>query len=144
MMTINQPMLDDDDCDDRRRAPPVDPRIAQQSDRLFTSFRSDTYKHVRAREKDILAVPWGPRVDVIFDAKGALGVVGGTVRLMARTAGTEVEIASATITSPDQVLALSGECGCDEYVVKASLGTDPGPNARRTESYFFARVYAGS
>jgi hypothetical protein len=73
-------------------------------------------------------------IDVVFDPKGALGIVGGTVRIMARTPGTEAEIASATITSPDQPLSLSGACGCDEYVVKASLGSDPGAAARATES----------
>jgi hypothetical protein len=65
------------------------------------------------------------------------------VRIMARTAGTEVEIGSLTISAPDQPLAISVATGCDEYVVKASLGTDPGSGAKQVESYFFARVYDG-
>ena len=31
---------------------------------------------------------------------------------------------------------------CDEYVVRAQLGFDPGPSARQVESYLFARVYS--
>ncbi len=142
-MDVKNNMFDDDEMESRRCGPPIDPKVAQLSDRLFTSFRADVYRHVRLREKDVLAMPWGPLIDVLFDPKGALGIVGGTVRIMARSAGTEVEVASATVTSPDQPLALSASCGCDEYVVKASLGSDPGGGARRTESYFFARVYSG-
>ena len=132
------------DCEGAPRStPPVDPSIAAQSQRFFTSVRADTYRCVHVREKDLLALPWGPMIDVLFDPKGAPGIVGGTVRLMARTAGTEIQIASATITDPNAPISLSGECGCDEYVVKASLGSDPGPMVRRIESYVFARVYSG-
>ena len=141
MMNVSTRTNDDDDCM-TRQGPALDPKLSQQSDRVFSSFRADAYRHVRLREKDILAMPWGPVIDVVFDPKGAMGIVGGLVRIMARTAGTEVEVAAATITSADQPLSLHAACGCDEYVVKASLGADPGPNARRTESYFFARVYA--
>jgi len=98
---------------------------------------------VRLREVDVLAVPWGPRIDVMFDPKGAPGIVGGKIRVMARTAGTEIEIGNAVILSPDQPVTISVASGCDEYVVKAQLGSDPGLTARPVESYFFARVYDG-
>jgi hypothetical protein len=127
----------------RRRSPPVDPKLRKASDEFFVSFRSETYRCVRLRETDMLAVPWGPRVDVIFDPKGAPGIIGGTLRVMARTSGTEVELANVPVTSATTPIAISVAAGCDEYVVKAVLGTSPGPNAQRVESYFFARVYAG-
>jgi hypothetical protein len=44
------------------------------SDRFL---RSEAYRCVRLKEADILAVPWGPRVDVMFDPKSAPGIVGG-------------------------------------------------------------------
>lgn len=123
--------------------PKVDPALRDMSDRLFINVRSETYRCVRMKETDMLAVPWGPRVDVMFDPKGAPGVVGGRLRIMARTAGTEVEIGNVPITAADQPIAISVATACDEYVVKASLGADPGPTARQIESYFFARVYDG-
>ncbi len=119
----------------------VDPTLRGISDRFFVNIRSETYRCVRVREVDMLAVPWGPRLDIMFDPKGAPGIVGGKVRIMARTAGAEVEISNTIILSPDQPITVSVATGCDEYVVKAQLGTDPGPNARTVESYFFARVY---
>ena len=130
-------------CDSSKRGPSVDPTLRGVSDQLFVNVRSETYRCMRIKEADILAVPWGPRVDIMFDPKGALGVVGGTVRVMARTAGTEVEIGKLSIADANTPLALSVASGCDEYVVKAVLGTDPGPTAKQVESYFFARVYNG-
>ena len=121
--------------------PPVDPQLKAASDRLFTSYRADTYRCVRPLEKEMLAMPWGPRMDVVFDPKGAPGILGGRLRVMARTAGAEVEIANVPITSDTLPITLSVANGCDEYVVKATLGSDPGNLTRRVESYVFARVY---
>jgi hypothetical protein len=131
------------DCESSKHGPAIDPALRSISDRYFVNIRSETYRSVRLKEADVLAVPWGPRIDVMFDPKGAPGIIGGKVRVMARTAGTEVEIGNLSITSADQPLAISIASGCDEYVVKAQLGTDPGPGAHSVESYFFARVYDG-
>jgi hypothetical protein len=139
-MINNHPNCDDDDVP---RGQPIDPSIVAQSQRCFTSIRLDTYRCVRPTERDLLTIPWGPKVDVLVDPRGAAGVLGGTVRLVARTAGTEIELASATIIDPEAPVLLSGGCGCDEYVVKARLGTDPGALVKRIESYVFARVYSG-
>jgi hypothetical protein len=136
------PVPSSDDCTQLRN-PPVDPNLRRASDELFVSVRSETYRCVRVKETDMLAVPWGPRVDVMFDPKGAPGIVGGTIRVMARTSGTEVEIGNVPITSATTPIAISVATACDEYVVKALLGSSPGPNAQRVESYFFARVYDG-
>ena len=141
-MNLDNNPSSDDFCDRPSLPAPVDPRIAALSDKYFTSFRSDTYKQLRFREAEVLAVPWGPRIDVIMDPRSAPGAVGGRVRLFARTSGTEIEIGSAFLSAVDQAVTLSGGIGCDEYVIKASLGSDPGPNAKAVESYFFARVYA--
>ena len=131
-------------CDTARATGPVlDPRLATQSDRFFSSFRAEAYKCVRPTEKDVLALPWGPRLDVMFDPKGAPGIVGGRVRVMARSAGTEVEIANVLLASAEQPVALTAMGGCDEYVIRASLGSDPGANTKRIESYIYARVYNG-
>ena len=130
------------DCVPVRQPPPLDPAMRDVSDRYFVNIRSECYRSVRVREADMLALPWGPRIDVMFDPRSAPGIVGGRVRVMARTAGTEVEAASVVISNPDQPFAISVAAGCDEYVVRAQLGFDPGPNARQVESYFFARVYS--
>lgn len=122
-------------------APPVDPAFRDISDRYFVSIRSETYRSVRVREADVLALPWGPRLDVTFDPKGAPGILGGRVRVVARTGGTEVELANAVVANPDQPITFSVSTACDEYVVRAQLGFDPGPSARQVESYFFARVH---
>lgn len=141
-MDLNNSSTNDDSCPCPESTPQVDPRLAALSDKYFTSFRKDDYKQLRLREAEILAVPWGPRIDVTMDPRSVPGALGGRVRLMARTAGAEVEIASVMFTAADQAVVLSGGVGCDEYVVKASLGSDPGPNAPAKESYVFARVYA--
>lgn len=135
----------DCDCDQASvtRDPNVDPQMRSASDRYFTSYRAEGYKCVRPTERDILAVPWGPRIDVLFDPKSAPGSVGGRVRVMARTGSTEIEIASAPIISDAQPIALTASGGCDEYVVKAVLGSDPGASARRVDSYVYARIYTG-
>lgn len=123
-------------------APQVDDSI-NLTDRYFVSLRKEAYKTVRTQEADHLVLPWGPRIDVVFDPKGAPGVLNGRVRLVGRTRGArEFEIAVATITNADQPVTLSGSFACDEYVVKASAGSDPG-NVRVPESYSFARVYDG-
>jgi hypothetical protein len=141
--------VNDDDCGCTGNAtgtgtnPPVDPTMKGISDRFFTSVRADAYKCIRPQERDVLVVPWGPRIDVVFDPKGAAGIVGGRVRVMARTSGAEVEIANLPLLASDQPVSTSVAMGCDEYVIKAQLGSDPGMNARRTDSYVFARVYHG-
>lgn len=125
-------------------APTVDPELMSLSDRFFVSLRKEAYRTLKTQEAEHLAMPWGPRIDVVFHPKGAPGVVSGRLRIMARTKGAgDIEIASANITSSDTPISLSASFGCDEYVVKASSGIDPGPGARLPESYFYARVYAG-
>lgn len=122
--------------------PNVDPELTALSDRFFVSLRRDAFRPVRTQESELLAMPWGPRIDVIFHPKSAPGLVNGRVRLFARTTGGgDVEVAAETIRSADAPVRLSASMGCDEYVVKASAGTDPGPGARIPESYVFARVY---
>ncbi len=123
-------------------APSVDPELTALSDRFFVSLRRDAFRVVRTQESELMAMPWGPRIDVIFHPKSAPGLVNGRVRLFARTTGGgDVEVAAATIASADAPVMLSASMACDEYVVKASAGTDAGPGARIPESYVFARVY---
>ncbi len=123
-------------------APNVDDSIGL-TDRYFVSLRKEAYKTVRTQEADHLVLPWGPRIDAVFDPRGAPGVLNGRVRLLGRTRGSKAfELATATITNVDQPVTLSASFACDEYVVTASAGTDPG-NTRIPESYFFARVYDG-
>jgi hypothetical protein len=148
MISNNSSSYDNESCpdsdSDRAAAAPLDPALAGMSDRFFTSLREETYRAVRPTERDMLAIPWGPRLDVIFDPKGAPGMLGGRVRIMARTSGTEVEIANVPILSADQPITVTASQACDQYVIKASLGSDPGLQARRVESYFFARVFSAT
>lgn len=130
-------------CDTDMRTPPVDPSMRSISDRFWTSLRSEATRCIRATtDREVLAVAWGPRIDVTFDPKKAPNLLGGTLRLMARTTGTEVEIASAPITATDKPITLSASLGCDEYVVKVAAGTNASTNDPMVESYFFARVYS--
>lgn len=129
-------------CPAPSNTPAVDPNAKNASDRLFVSLRNDSFKEVRTRARTVLTMPWGPRIDVIFDPKGAAHMLGGKVTLAARTAGTEIEITSAFVTNVEKPLSLSGALACDEYVVYASAATEPSPQLRRIECYAFARVYA--
>lgn len=115
----------------------------QTTERYFVSLRKEADKTLRLAEAEILLLPWGPRIDVVFDPRGSQGALNGRVRLMGRTRGArEFEIAAVTISNPEQPVTLTGGFACDEYVVKASAGSDPG-NVRVPESYVFARVYDG-
>lgn len=122
--------------------PPNVEDAIQTSERYFVSLRKEAYRAVKTQEAEHLTLPWGPRIDVVFDPKGAPGLLNGRVRLMGRTRGArEFELASMTITNADAPITLSASFACDEYVVKASAGSDPGLSVRIPESYFFARVY---
>ena len=140
MMNMVDPAAYPNACEHERK-PLVDPALRSASDRFFVSVRAETYRCVRDRETDMLALPWGPRLDVTFDPKGAPGIVGGRVRVMARTAGTEIEVANIAILNPNQPIGLTLAMGCDEYVIKAQLGSNPGPASPTVESSFYARVY---
>ena len=130
-------------CDTDTRTPLVDPTMRGISDRYWTSIRSEAFRCIRATaEREILATPWGPRIDVTFDPKKAPNLLGGTLRLMGRTTGTEVELASAPITAVDKPITLSASTGCDEYVVKVAAGTNAGTNDPMVDSYFYSRVYS--
>lgn len=130
-------------CDTDMRTPPVDPSMRSISDRFWTSIRSEASRCIReTREREVLAVAWGPRIDVTFDPKKAPNLLGGTVRIMGRTPGTEVELASAPVTAVDKPIVLSASTACDEYVVKVAAGTNTGVNDPMVESYTFARVYS--
>jgi hypothetical protein len=130
-------------CGDTSTGFDIDAGARAISDRYFVNVRSETYRCLRMRGAMVFSTPWGPRMDLIFDPKGASHVVGGTIRVLARTAGTEVEVASVTITSVDQPVALTVAVGCDEYVVQASSGSDPPGGTKPLDCYFFARVYDG-
>jgi hypothetical protein len=130
-------------CDTDTRTPPVDPSMRSISDRFWTSLRSEAFRCIRATiEREVLAVAWGPRIDVTFDPKKAPNLLGGTLRLMGRTTGTEVELASAPIIAVDKPITLSAATGCDEYVVKVAAGTNAATNDPMVDSYFYARVYS--
>jgi hypothetical protein len=130
-------------CDAETRTPPVDPTMRSISDRFWTSIRSEAFRCIReTREREVLAVAWGPRIDVTFDPKKAPNLLGGTLRLMGRTTGTEVELASAPITATDKPITLAASTACDEYVVKVAAGTNAGTSDPMVESYFYARVYS--
>ncbi len=130
-------------CDTETRGPTVDPTMRSLSDRFWTSIRSEAFRCIReTRERDVLAVAWGPRIDVTFDPKKAPNLLGGTLRLMGRTTGTEVELASAPIIATDKPITLAASTACDEYVVKVAAGTNASTNDPMVESYFYARVYS--
>ncbi len=132
-------------CDNNSRGPNVDPSMRGISDRFWTSVRSEAFRAIREKmEREVLALPWGPRIDVTFDPRKAPNLLGGTVRLMGRTPGSEVELARAPITAVDQPITLRGATGCDEYVVKVSAGTNAATSDPMVDSYFFARVYSSS
>ncbi len=132
-------------CDNTNRGPQVDPSMRSISDRFWTSVRSEAFRAIReTMEREILALPWGPRIDVTFDPRKAPNLLGGTVRLMGRTPGSEVELARAPITAVDMPILLTAATGCDEYVVKVSAGTNAANTDPMVESYFFARVYSSS
>jgi hypothetical protein len=124
-------------------APPIDAQHRELSGRAFVSYSSDAFRCVAQKEADVLTMPWGPRIDVVFHPKNAPGAVGGRVRVLGRVKGAEVELANAPINAADTPITLSAAFGCEAYAVRASLGSDPGPSAPRVETYVFARVYDG-
>lgn len=104
--------------------------------------RREVFRAVDERETTMLAIPWGPRVDVFFNPLEQVGMAGGTVHLYARTPGGQIEIASAAIPTPAAPVKLSGAFACDHYVVTAQLGTAAPAGPSETESYVFACSYA--
>jgi len=129
-------------CDSSKRGPSIDPALRSVSDQFFVNVRSEAYRCVRIKETDILAVPWGPRVDVMFDPKGALGIVGGKIRVMARTAGTEVEIDDRGVRPvPGAVPGIPWEEVVDVYAERygrrtvAALRLDSGATVRLPVPY---------
>jgi hypothetical protein len=122
---------------------PLDPRAAALSEQVFPTVKNETMKRLTTTEEDVLVLPWGPRIDVMIEPRRHPGIVGGRARLMARTRFSEIEIASATFTSMDAPITLSGGHGCDEYVIRAAAFTDPGINQEVPESFFYARIYEG-
>jgi hypothetical protein len=118
-------------------------RLRQLSDKAFVSYSADAFKQVTTKEADILVMPWGPRLDVIFDPKGAPGFAGGSVRIYGRTKNGDMELASTVIQSAGAPVRLTAEYGCDAYAIRAVLGSEPpATGAPRVESYVYARVYA--
>jgi hypothetical protein len=131
-------------CGDKHDAPPpVAQRDKDLSDKAFVSYSSDAYRCVTTKEADILTMPWGPRMDIVFHPKSAPHALGGRLRVLGRVKGAEIELASLPIQSADAPMTASVAFGCDAYAIRASLASEPPPNSPRVESYVYARVYDG-
>ena len=136
------PQDPDPTCSGNNNNLPVDPAKKTLSDRFWSSLRGESNRCIRTtQDTDVLVMPWGPRIDVSFDAKRAPNLQNGRVRIMARTAGAEVEIASTFITTIEKAMFLSASQGCDEYIVRVNAAANATSDQANIQSYFFARVY---
>lgn len=94
-----------------------------------------------AAETQVLALPWGPAVDVMFDPQGAAQSA-ITVRLYAVWEGTKVLVDQKVIAAASTLaVLLSATVGADSYVVTAQPAAVPSP---AVEQLVVGYVYEGA
>jgi len=110
--------------------------------KVFKAITSST------TETTLVRIPWGPRLSVLFDPRGATNIVGGFLFVYGMAESTSIQLSkSPVLTSaagepiPFRVLE---EAGCDGYIVTATLGTPlPAGTTQTIESFVYAATYAG-
>jgi len=131
-----------------RRPPegPINAAAGGQPDAMFRRTVRKTFKAIASstQETTLLRVPWGPRLSVLFDARGAIGIGGGKLIVYAVVESSQIPLSSTPIAAPASTLAVLAEAACDSYLVTAILGTALPPGATQVESYVYAGSYAGS
>ena len=131
-----------------RRSPegPINAAAGGQPDATFPRTVRKTFKAITSptQETTLLRIPWGPRLSVLFDARGAIGIGGGSLLIYGIVESSQILLSTTAIAGPTTTLAVLAEAACDSYLVTAILGTPLPPGTTQVESYVYAGTYAGS
>jgi hypothetical protein len=132
-----------------RRAPdggPINAAAGGQPDATFPRTVRKAFKAITSltQETTLLRIPWGPRLSVLFDARGAIGIGGGSLLVYAVVESSQILLSTTPIPTPTSTLAVLAEAACDSYLVTATLATPIPAGATQVESYVYAGTYAGS
>ena len=125
---------------------PVNAAAAGQPDATFPRTLRRVFKAITSATQETLLVriPWGPRLSVLFDPRGATGITGGSLFVYAIVESAQVLLSSTPIAVSTQAFRVLEEAACDAYLVTATLGTPLPAGASQLESYVYAGTYAGS
>jgi len=131
-----------------RRAPegPINAAAGGEPDATFPRTVRKAFKAVTSatQETALVRIPWGPRLSVLFDPRGAIGIEGGKLLVYAVVESSQILLSTTAIATPPAPLALLAEAACDSYLVTAVLGTPLPAGAAQVESYVYAGTYAGN
>jgi hypothetical protein len=118
---------------------------AGEADATFPRTVRKVFKAIAspARETDLLRIPWGPRLSVIFDPRSAVGIVGGQLRIYAILESTTVLLSTTPIADATTPIRVLEEAACDTYFVTALLGSALPAGVSQLESFVYAGTYAG-
>ena len=127
-------------------AGPINAAAGGQPDATFPRTVRKTFKAITSptQETILLRIPWGPRLSVLFDARGAVGIGGGKLLIYAVVESSQIPLSSTAIPTTTSTLAVLAEAACDSYLVTAILATPLPPGTSQIESYVYAGSYAGS
>ena len=120
---------------------------AGERDAVFPRTVRKVYKAVTSdtRATQMLRIPWGPRLSVLFDPRGATNIGGGTVSVYAVIEADEFLVSATTIPALGPMTPILVEAGCDTFLVTATLGTPLAAGATQAvECFVYASTYAGS
>ena len=120
---------------------------AGERDAVFPRTVRKVYKAVTSdtRATQLLRIPWGPRLSVLFDPRGATNIGGGTVTVYAIIEADQFVAQEVTIPVAGPMPVILVEAGCDSFLVTATLGTPlAAGETQAVECFVYASTYAGS
>lgn len=120
---------------------------AGERDAVFPRTVRKVYKAVTSdtRETQMLRIPWGPRLSVLFDPRGATNIGGGTVNVYAIIEADQFLVRTVLIPVAGPMPVILVEAGCDSFLVTTTLGTPLAAGTTQdVECFVYASTYAGS